>query len=238
MARRIEDLRLALGAMSAPDPRDPWHAPVPASYAPDAPRRVHVVDGAAHAPVREAIRRAAIALQAGGYEIDDDGPPDVQEAADTWARLMASDSRRAWPALDPLASPGGRRFMEAMFELVPPIGPDEYAELFATRLRLARAWAERQRTTPLVLAPIFAGPAFRAGADLDGAAADIVAALRATLAVNLLGLPAVAVPVGLVDGLPQAAQVIGPRFGEELCLRAAEAIEAAHAPAGPIDPRE
>ena len=50
--------------------------------------------------------------------------------------------------------------------------------------------------------------------------------LTATVAVNFLGLPAVAVPVGLVGGLPQAVQVIGPRFGEELCLRAAEVIEA------------
>lgn len=233
MARNIEDLRLALHAMAGPDPRDPWHAPVPASYVPDAPRRVHVVDDAS-----PAIRRAAAALRAGGYEIDDDGgPPGIDEAAGAWAHLMAGDARRAWPAIEPLASAGGRRFMEAMFELVPPIGPDEYAEVFATRLRLARAWAERQRTTPLVVAPIFAGPAFRAGADLDGAAADIVAALRATLAVNLLGLPSVAVPVGLVDGLPQAVQVIGPRFGEELCVRAAEAIEVAHEPTGPIDPR-
>lgn len=59
-------------------------------------------------------------------------------------------------------------------------------------------------------------------------AAKIVDNLKVTLAVSFLGLPAVAVPVSTVpvsgDG-PHAVQVIGPRFGEELCLRAAEIIE-------------
>jgi Asp-tRNA(Asn)/Glu-tRNA(Gln) amidotransferase A subunit family amidase len=34
------------------------------------------------------------------------------------------------------------------------------------------------------------------------------------MAVNALGLPAVALPVGIEDGLPQAVQVIGPRYRE------------------------
>jgi amidase len=112
-----------------------------------------------------------------------------------------------------------------MFDLVRPVDADEYANLFTTRARLARAWSEYQRDTPLVIAPIYAGDPFPAGADIDRAA-EIVHNLATTVAVNFLGLPAVAVPVGLVDGFPQAVQVIGPRFGEEPCLRAAEVIEA------------
>jgi len=38
--------------------------------------------------------------------------------------------------------------------------------------------------------------------------------LRMTTAVNGLGLPAVAVPVGIGEGLPQAVQVIGPRYAK------------------------
>jgi amidase len=115
--------------------------------------------------------------------------------------------------------------MAAMFDLVPPVGLDEYAALFTARARIGRVWSEYQRDTPLIIAPIYAGEPFRAGEDLDRAA-EIVHNLSATVAVNFLGVPAVAVPVGLVDGLPQAVQVIGPRFGDELCLRAAELIEA------------
>lgn len=242
MARRIADLRLALGVMSAPDPRDPWHCPVDPAYAPDGPRRVHVLTEPAGVPldpaVRTALERAATALEAAGYQIHDQAPPGLETATATWAGLMTGDARRAWPTLEPLTSTGGRRFMESMFDLFPPHGPDAYAELFTTRQRLGRAWGEYQRDTPLVLAPIFAGPAFAAGSDLDGPSATrrIVDSLRATLVVNLLGLPSVAVPTGLVDGVPQAVQLIGPRFGEELCLRAAETVEAAHPAVLPIDP--
>ncbi|MEE8508718.1 MAG: amidase family protein, partial [Myxococcota bacterium] len=54
--------------------------------------------------------------------------------------------------------------------------------------------------------------------------------------VNLLGLPAAAVPVGVVDGLPQGVQIIGDRYREDLCLDAAEAIETRLGAVTPIDP--
>jgi amidase len=47
----------------------------------------------------------------------------------------------------------------------------------------------------------------------------------------------VAVPVGVADGLPQAVQVIGPRYREDLCLDAGQAIEASLGIITPIDPR-
>jgi amidase len=57
------------------------------------------------------------------------------------------------------------------------------------------------------------------------------------MAVNALGLPAVAVPVGTGDGLPQVVQVIGPRYREDLCLDAAAALEDRLGIITPIDPR-
>ncbi|HKO34151.1 MAG TPA: amidase, partial [Candidatus Limnocylindria bacterium] len=62
-------------------------------------------------------------------------------------------------------------------------------------------------------------------------------AMRMVMAVNLLGLPAVAVPVGVADGLPQAVQIIGPRYREDVCLDAAAALEQAVGTFTPIDPR-
>jgi amidase len=39
-------------------------------------------------------------------------------------------------------------------------------------------------------------------------------------------------------GLPQAVQIIGPRFREDMCLAAAAAIEAGTGRLTPIDPRD
>lgn len=225
MARRVADLRVAFATMIALDPRDPWHVPVPATHVPTTLRRVHVLRGD-HAPaVHAALNRAARALLEAGFDLAETPPPGIDEAADGWARLTNADSRRAWPDCEPFASGGARQFMDAMFDLVPPVRLDDYADLFTARARIGRAWSEYQRDTPLIIAPIYAGEPFPAGDDI-GRAAEIVHNLAATVAVNFLGLPAVAVPVGLVDGLPQAVQVIGPRFGDELCLRVAELIEA------------
>jgi len=75
------------------------------------------------------------------------------------------------------------------------------------------------------------------GTDLDDVA-GAVENLRVTLAVNALGLPAVAVPVGLDQGLPMGVQLIGPRYREDVCLDAAAAIEARLGVLAPIDPRQ
>ena len=58
------------------------------------------------------------------------------------------------------------------------------------------------------------------------------------LATPVLGYPSVSVPTGLADGTPVGVQIISARFREDLCLDAAEIVEA-HAPRlTPIDPRD
>ncbi|MFV1991206.1 MAG: amidase family protein, partial [Acidimicrobiales bacterium] len=64
----------------------------------------------------------------------------------------------------------------------------------------------------------------------------VIELIRFTTVMNLLGLPSVAVPVGISDGLPQGVQVVGGRYREDLCLNAGEAIESALGRITPIDP--
>jgi amidase len=91
----------------------------------------------------------------------------------------------------------------------------------------------------LVVGPVSTEPPFEVGFDVKDAetTARVLRAQRLLVAVNLLGLPAVAVPCGLGDGVPLGVQVIGGRYREDLCLDAAEVIEARHGLPTPIDPR-
>ena len=48
-----------------------------------------------------------------------------------------------------------------------------------------------------------------------------------TVPVNLAGLPAISVPAAkAADGMPLGMQLIGPRFGDDLVLNTAAAVEA------------
>ncbi len=128
--------------------------------------------------------------------------------------------------------------MSAFFEAAGE--PDVMAaeQGFMTRESVLRAWGEFQETHPLIVAPICTDIPFEAGTDLDdGRVAQTIRDMRMAMVVNALGLPAVAVPVGIADGLPQAVQVIGPRYREDLCLDAAAALEDRLGIITPIDPR-
>jgi len=73
--------------------------------------------------------------------------------------------------------------------------------------------------------------------DTEGAAATIEM-LRPVVPANLLGLPSACVPAGRdsATGLPIGVLLTGQRFREDLCLDAAEVIEARCGLVTPIDP--
>jgi amidase len=243
MARHVADLRAALEVMSRPSPRDPWYAPVPlAGEAPPSPVRVALVTSPGGQAVSEQVagglRAAAEALASAGYAVEEVEPPDVARAAETWSALGNADLRVMWPLMSSIASEDANRFMGLLLETSPEVPLPAYMQTFISRHAVARAWAEFQHTYPIVLAPIGTEPPFPVGADLDGSfVAAFAASMRMVVAVNLLGLPAAAVTVGIAGGLPQTVQLIGGRYREDLCLAAAEAIEQARGTVTPIDPR-
>jgi amidase len=66
--------------------------------------------------------------------------------------------------------------------------------------------------------------------------ARVLDAIRVGLISPVLGVPALAVPVGNHGGLRPGVQILAPRFREDLCLDAGEVIEAAEGVVTPIDP--
>ncbi|MGE5597132.1 MAG: amidase [Hyphomicrobiales bacterium] len=242
MARYVRDLRAAFESMIGPDARDPLHTPAP-FRSPEAPKRVAVTIDPAGEGVDEdvaaGVRRAADALKDAGYEIIDIDPPLVAEARDVWAQLLLAEVRTGLlPVLQQVACADALVFLNHALGTVPELDYGGYIMGWAQRQGIAKAWSQFQAQFPIILGPVSCGQPFEVGFDLEpGGPAALLKDLRLVVTLNFLGLPAAVVPVGVANGLPQAVQVIGGRFREDLCLDAAEAIEARIGPLTPIDPR-
>lgn len=244
LARRVADLWIAFGIMAGPHWRDPWSVPAPLR-GPGPAKPIHVAlvmdpcgQGTA-TQVQDGLAKAAQALRDAGYVVEEVEPPSIDEAARTLlAMLNTAEVRAMWSAMGPRLPLDTQRFFSAFYGVAGPSDPVLTIQSFMTRQRLLRAWGEFQESHPLIAGPVYTDVPFEAGTDLDeGRVAETIKGMRLTIAVNALGLPAVALPVGLGDGLPQTVQLIGQRFREDLCLDAAAAIEDRLGILTPIDPR-
>ena len=163
--------------------------------------------------IRRAMRTAAASLEEHGYELVDDVPPGLDDVPDLWARLFLTEIAAQWAELAPILSADCRRWLEDAFTARPPLTTAaELIEAYRERHALAAAWPQA-----LILSPVMTIGAPAVGFDLQGPEAlrSLFRAARFCWAANVLGRPAVAV---------RDVQLMGPRFGEALCLDAAELI--------------
>jgi amidase len=244
MARRVDDVRLAYEQMCGPDPRDPRWVPVAEMRPVRDPIRVAVVTdpggGGVHPNVASAVRRAADALSDQGAEVEEEQPPHVLEAAELWRTLTTAELMGIMDTLvRPLGSADAAAYLEQSMAHVPRLDLAGYVEGLARRHAIAAAWAELFADHDVVLGPVGTQPIHAVGFDLGGAenADALWHSHRLVVTVNLLGLPALAVPAGLDDsGLPQGVQIIGDRYAEASCLHAGLLVERVLGSATPIDP--
>ncbi len=242
MARHVADLRLALEVLSAPDPGDPlWMATTCNAAEASGPPRVALSCDPTGAGCAESVvaglRRAAAVLAEAGYLVEEVEPPAVAEATRVVDEICNREIGSYLPSLLKSVSKDTRDYLGY---LLGDIEPDlqKYMDAIGQRHEIARKWSLFQERYPLVLGPVSTMPPFTVGYDLSGAAEvrRLVVSMGLTEVCNLLGLPSLALPVGLADGLPQAVQLIAPRYQEELCFRAGEVLETTLGVLTPIDP--
>jgi amidase len=244
MARRVEDVRLGLRAMTRRDGRDPWWHPA-ADQEPGKAGSVValVVDpagGGVSEQVASGVRRAGELLEKAGFRVEDIEPPGIQEAAHVWRVICLGELLTGLePAVRNICGRSLTRALECYRALLPEISLERYIAAFARRRALLRDWLEFLERHDLVVAPVGTEPPLETDGDIASPAhmAGVVESFRMTVAVNALGLPAAVVPVGMRDGFPQVVQIIGPPGSEMRCLDAARAIERQVTALTPIDPR-
>jgi amidase len=244
LARRVRDVELGLRAMATRDARDPWWAPA-THDGPPPPRPIRValtVDPSAqgvHPDVAAAVGAAGTALSEAGYAVEEVDPPDVAGVAETWRALIGVETRHAM--LASIRQHGDAdvvRCTELLLEAGEDAGLDDYLKLLAQRSTHLRRWLLFLERYPLIVGPVSTEAPFVVGFDVESLARtrEVMRAQRLLVAVNLLGLPAASVPTGVWSGLPLGVQVIGSRYREDLCLDAAEVIEAQCGLPTPVDP--
>jgi amidase len=241
MARHVADLWTAFEVMAGPTWRDPRTVPAPLRglQLPALVRVAVVLDpagGGINPHVQDGVQTAAGVLADAGYAVEGTEPPGIDEAAQVaLSMLNTPEFRSLLPKLE-LFERATRQFLTEFYDAAGDPDPVTTMTSFMTRHALLRQWGEFQETCPLILAPICTDIPFQVGTDLGGdAVAQTIHDMRMATAINALGLPAAAVPVGIADGLPQVVQIIGPRYREDLCLDAA-ALEDALDVITPIDP--
>jgi len=248
LARTVGDLRLALDAMSGPDPRDPTYAPTPAiGPAPARPIRVGLVRDPGIVPaaptVAAALDAAAAWLEDAGYRVEEIEMPALRDSWALWLLLAFEDFRPVLPLVAQMGDEGIKRAAELYYQVAAEVhgaSPDfdDYIRGHARRGTLGRAFGEKLAEFPLILMPVSAEAAFTWGddtTDLDRTR-QLFRAQWPMLSLATVGFPGIAVPTGIVDGMPTGVQILGPRFREDLLLDAAEVLEARCGRLGPIDP--
>ncbi|MBI2159501.1 MAG: hypothetical protein HYU25_03760, partial [Candidatus Rokubacteria bacterium] len=192
-----------------------------------------------HPHVAAAVRAAGASLANAGYAVEEVDPPDVAGVARCWAALVINETRHVTlPWIRKYGDPDVNRAVELTLEATPDVGLDGYIRALAERAKHIRDWMLFLERYPLVVGPVSTEPPFVVGFDTASVerTAEVLRAQRLLVAANLLGLPAASVPTGMANGVPLGVQVIGSRYREDLCLDAAEVIEAQHGLPTPIDP--
>jgi amidase len=248
LARSIEDVRLALRCMAAPDARDPVHVPG-VTAPPPAPRplRVGMVrDVGVAAPtsgVNAALDQAAAWLGDAGYVVEEVELPLLGEAYRLWWLLVMEEFRLVMPMVEQFGDDGIKRAAQHYYQVRAEMFGEEpgltrYMTGYGRRWTLIRQLSEFMERYSTILLPVSSEQAFEQDADLVGVdrMREVIAAQWSMMAVPLLGFPGLAVPTGVADGLPVGVQLLGRRFDEEALLDAGAVIEARAGAFTPIDP--
>ena len=238
MARTIADVRLGLQVLNGRDARDPRSVDVPLDGPPAGAQVVALaldIPGVTLPPsFADAIRDAGRALEAQGWKVVEATPPDIETIAAVWTTMMQVGLAELVPLLGAIMTPPAMSIIEGLMALD---GMDANTA-FVERHRLQREWSAFFADHPVVVGPTWCDVQFEHDADIhpETGVSTSLARLPFILPGNLLGIPGVAVPTGVVDGLPTGVQVYADLWRDDLALDAAAVIESELGTITPIDP--
>jgi amidase len=227
IGRTIEDLRVGLMAMSAPDPRDPWWVPAPLEGLPTPPLAAMCLRPGGMQIAKEVeatVLHAGRRLSDAGWKVEEieDTPP-IHEAAEVQEALWLGDGfAELADAATRDGDPGALATVAAFRAKAETFPRDVVARSLLRRATLTREWLLFLAKYPVLLLPVSAELPFPDGLDLQGEAGfwRVWNAQLVLRALPAMGLPGLTVSTNLVGSVPVGVQVVASHYREDLCLRA------------------
>lgn len=232
LCRSMADVELSLRAMMARDVRDPWWVPVPLDQGGFEKRAALCVapDGMAVEPaVEAALHRAADALRARGWQVDEAPCPPMQPAAEINEQLwMAETYLSARDAMAAENDPDAQFVYAQMTRRMTTPDLASLAGALQARVSEIRRWQAFFADFPVLLCPVSGMAPFEQQLDVRSEA-DFVRVFDAQLtqrAVPALGIPGLSVATSGAHASPMGVQLLADRYREDILLAAGRAIEA------------
>ncbi len=238
MARSVIDVRLLFDVLAGYDDRDSLTAPVlPRELKADG-TRIGVMQQFYDVPVQPAIRTAlcdaARMLGELGFEVDEFRPEGLERAPNLWNfffgelpartmkdRIAGREAEAHWTCTEGLDRQLDR----------PPASAQQVVEAAGARDAIRRRLLEQMRRVPVILMPASSIVAFRHRErrfETETKSIGLFQAMMTVTPFNLLGLPALVVPISVTqEGLPVGVQLVGRPWEEELLLEIGARLESA-----------
>jgi Asp-tRNA(Asn)/Glu-tRNA(Gln) amidotransferase A subunit family amidase len=239
MARTVADVQTLFEAMQGPDDGDSCAVRVPLHWPSEdevKKLRIGYFEDDGRTPVtpetRSAVRTAAEALRGAGFQVEAFRPERLEEARQVWKKFFVKAGGmmigQMFRGREHEISPILKQFLE-WSAAEPELTGESLLEAWFRRDAIRAEFLAQMRKYPILLCPAAAIPAFRHGErrwQIDGKTVNYLDAWSYTEWFNLLGNPAVVVPVShSAEGLPIGVQIVGRPWEEEQTLAVASALE-------------
>ena len=241
MARNATDLRLLFQVLAGYDPADPFSTPVPIRDPDLAKIKIGLMPQFYRVPVEaevaRAIEKAAAWLAQLRFPVEVWQPRGLEAAPNLWwfffGQLPARATAKLIAGRESDAHWTGTEFLQqALDEPEPPA--QKILENLAARDSMRATLLEEMEHYPVILMPACGVAAFRhrdRRFKTPTKTIGLFEAMMPATPINLLGLPAVEIPIDVDErGLPIGVQLVGRPYEEELLLELAIRVEEARGP--------
>ncbi len=231
LARSVADVRLGLQAMRGFAVEDPAWTTAPANGRTKTGRiglAVEFYKVLQHPDVQAAMSKAHAAAEAAGMTVEPIVLPKVEEICQLWGQLLFTEMEVMSKAdVAAYGSDSLRRWVDTFTETFGLLDLQGYMSAIADHAILQRAWAQMFQDVDAVIMPTSLQPPFENDFEFKypDRAVEMITTQRPLYIINFLGLPSVALPTHVANGLPQGVQIAGPLHDDDALLDIAEQIE-------------